>query len=309
MKQRISTEGYQALREALSAITWFKDEFKSFLHAALRGHPELLALLNFQDTKRSVADTLVQALVERETQYQDLTLHLMLEVAGKTRFPDIERLPEPDRSQRLGIAHSAVAHLKDITGGHEAALMEKSRFNAELRSRETQSLRLQTRADNLARLKERFIGLQSQDDRRQVRGYQLEQLLADLFALYDLEPRLAYATDTEQIDGSFRFDTDDYIVEAKWRAAPSSRQDADIFAAKVRSKGKNAMGLFVSINSFTQPFIERFNEGTPFITMDGDDLFLILDDRVRLDDVLRAKRRHSNDTGSCYYPVRQFLTI
>lgn len=36
------------------------------------------------------------------------------------------------------------------------------------------------------------------------------------------------------------------------------------------------------------------------------DLFMVLDDRIRLDDALRAKRRHANDTGSCHHPVGRF---
>ncbi len=112
----------------------------------------------------------------------------------------------------------------------------------------------------------------------------------------------------EQIDGSFSFDTDDYIIEARWRSAPTDRADGDVFAAKVQSKGKNAMGLYVSIAGFTTPFLKRFEESTPFITLDGSDLYMILDDRVRLDDLVRAKKRHANDTGSCYLPAATYLS-
>ena len=81
-----------------------------------------------------------------------------------------------------------------------------------------------------------------------------------------------------------------------------------MFAAKVRSKAKNAVGLFVSVNGFKSTFIERFKEGTPFITLDGGDLYLVLENRVRLDDLLRAKKRHANETGSCHLSAAQFIT-
>lgn len=123
------------------------------------------------------------------------------------------------------------------------------------------------------------------------------------------EPRLAYRTDLEEVDGSFSFDTDDHIVEARWRADPTDRGDGDIFAAKVHSKGKNAMGLFVSINGFTTTFLGRFQESTPFITLDGSDLYMVLDERVRLDDLVRAKKRHANDTGSCFLPAITYLSL
>lgn len=307
VRHRISTEAYDALREALAVITWYKPPFKSFLHAALREHPELLALLNFDDTKRHVADALVTALVAKETQYQDVTLRLMVEIASKDRFPDIEGLPEPDRSELLTKARGAVVELKRLVAGREDALAEQRRLDEELKRHEEDSRKAKSHGRELAALKDRFVAMQGQDDRRQTRGYELERLLADLFALYDLEPRLSYVADAEQIDGSFRLDTDDYIVEAKWRARAVGRDQADIFAAKVRSKGKNAMGLFVSIAGFASTFLDRFAQSTPFITMDGHDLFMVLDDRIRLDDALRAKRRHANDTGSCHHPVGQFL--
>lgn len=51
-------------------------------------------------------------------------------------------------------------------------------------------------------------------------------------------PRLACRLETEQIDGSLSFDTDDYSSEAKWIAEPVSRDTVDAFAAKVRRKGR-----------------------------------------------------------------------
>lgn len=307
MKQRISAEAYAALREALALVTWFKPDFESFIRTALREHPEILAPLNFSDTKRHVADALVATLVANEAIYQDVTLRLMIEISTKTRFPDIERRLEPDRSELLGKARSAVAEMKRVIGGHEDLLAEQQRFAEAQRQRDAEARQALSHVRELAALKERFLLLQGEDDRSQRRGYELERLLTDLLALYDLEPRLSYVTDAEQIDGSFRLDTDDYIMEAKWRSAAVGREQADVFAAKVRSKGRNALGLFVSINGFTATFIDRFADSTPFITMDGDDLFMVLDDRIRLDDALRVKRRHANDTGSCHYPVRSLL--
>jgi hypothetical protein len=161
-------------------------------------------------------------------------------------------------------------------------------------------------SDEVANLMTRFLELQKETDKHG-RGYSFESLLVHLFLLYDLEPRLAYSTELEQIDGSFSFDTDDYIVEARWRADPADRGNGDIFAAKIQSKGKNAMGLFVSIAGFTSNLLKRFKESTPFITLDGNDVYMVLDDRVRLDDLLRAKKRHANDTGSCHLPASTYV--
>ncbi len=307
--KRISTEAYGALREALAVCTWYKDEFEQLLKTALREHPELLAPLDFTSTKRVVANQLVDVLVQREARYRDVTIRLMIEIAGMTRFPGIERIAsETDRQERLADARRAVAALKPFVTGYEGAIAEERRVEEARRESQRKAAEAQSHAAMMLELKGRFLALQSPNTNPQERGYALEKLLAELFSLFDLEPRMAYAIDGEQIDGSFRLDTDDYIVEAKWRSGPSGRDQADVFAAKVRSKGKNAMGLFVSINGFAQTFLDRFASSTPFVTMDGHDLFLILDERIGLDDALRAKRRHANDTGSCSLPLQSFLT-
>jgi hypothetical protein len=59
-----------------------------------------------------------------------------------------------------------------------------------------------------------------------------EVLLTELFLLFDMEPRLSYNLPHEQIDGSLSFDTDDYIVEARWRQQPTGREHLDVFRRK-----------------------------------------------------------------------------
>ncbi|HEV8681489.1 MAG TPA: restriction endonuclease [Actinomycetota bacterium] len=137
----------------------------------------------------------------------------------------------------------------------------------------------------------------------QDRGRTFQRFLNTLFELFDLEPRLAYSLESEQIDGSVAFDTDDYIVEARWTKDPVGREDADVFASKVRRKGKNALGLFVSVSGFTRGALDAYSQATPFMAMDGVDLMAVLGQQIRLDDLLRRKKRHANETGECFLPV------
>ncbi len=301
--KQISASAYQALRDALPAIIWNKRPFETFLRTALRDNPELLIGLNFADTKRAVADELVDRLVTQERKYRDVTLKLMLEISSMTRFLNVEQIKDPeDRKKRLKEAEESVNLLKFIIKDYSADIDKADQERAAIQARKAQTAALRRFSDDLASIKSTFIDLQSETDVH-ARGYKFEALLGDLFALFDLEPRLAYSLQNEQIDGSFTFDTDDYIVEARWRAKPADRGDGDIFASKVRRKGKNAVGLFVSVNSFTDALKRTYSESTPFITMDGADIYAVLDGRIRLDDLIRAKKRHANETGSCYLPA------
>ena len=161
-------------------------------------------------------------------------------------------------------------------------------------------------SDELDSLKSRYLELHSASDPHQ-RGKAFEVLLTDLFLLFDMEPRLSYRIQYEQIDGSLSFDTDDYIVEARWRREPASRGDLDILKSKVERKERNALGIFISVNNFSADALALYASTSPFIVFTGEDIFLVLDGRVRFDDLLRAKKRHVNETGDCNLPARNLL--
>jgi hypothetical protein len=83
--------------------------------------------------------------------------------------------------------------------------------------------------------------------------------------------------------------------------------DANHFASKVRFKGKNALGLFVSVNGFTAGVFDLYGHSTPFLAMDGADLLCVLEQRVRLDDLLRRRKRFANEPGHCFFPAQRML--
>ncbi len=301
VSNRIAPGAYQALRDSLPVVFWYKRPFENFLRAALREHPELLVGLNFGDLKRKVADQLVDRMLKGEDRYRNVTLQLMLEIGSMQRFPDLEK--NEDSSRLVPQAEAAVAEVRRWTESYRGDIAEQDRISAETRAKAAQQDALRKFGQDLENLKMMFLQLDKSSD-AVGRGHDFEEFLNDLFRLFDMEPRLNYSLEREELDGSLSFDTDDYILEARWRKAPASREDMDVFAAKVRRKGKNALGLFVSVNGFSSDALSSYREATSFMTVDGVDLFAVLDERVRLDDLLRAKKRHANETGECYYPAR-----
>lgn len=129
--KRISTEAYQALRDALPAVTWNKRPFETLLRTALREHPGLLSGLNFSDTKRNVSDQLIDTLITHEDRYPDVTLQLILEIGSMTGFPNVELIKEAsDRKLRLEEAQRAVSHLKSVTKAYSANLANEEKEQA-----------------------------------------------------------------------------------------------------------------------------------------------------------------------------------
>jgi hypothetical protein len=111
----------------------------------------------------------------------------------------------------------------------------------------------------------------------------------------------------EQIDGAFTHATDNYIVEARWWKKPVERADLAVFETKVRAKGKNALGLFVSMNGFTSGALNAYRTSTPFIVMEGGHLLAVIEQRIGLDELLDRMKRHMDETGDCYLPISQAL--
>lgn len=306
--KRISAQAYQALRDALSLITWNKGAFESIVRDALRAHPELLIGLDFNGvTKRETADALVDRLAADEPSNQATTIDLMLEIASMTRFPNIERIKDTDeRAVWLQRAHDAVGALRVLVAPYrDQVASAESSATAKQSHAAAQSV-LRRFSDDLDTLRQQYVLLHSSDDPHG-RGKAFESLLRDMFLLFDMEPRLSYSLPHEQIDGSLSFDTDDYIVEARWRKEPTGRGDLDIFKAKVERKGRNAVGLFVSVNNFSSDALEQYASASPFVVFNGEDVYMVLEGRLRLDDLLRAKKRHVNETGDCYLPARNLL--
>ncbi len=132
----------------------------------------------------------------------------------------------------------------------------------------------------------------------------MEKLLNEIFLLFDLQPKAAFKITGEQIDGSFTFDNNDYLLEAKWQKALVNAGDLYKFGGKISGKLKNTLGLFISLDGFSPDCTET---GSPvvksMILMDGQDLMLVLDGRIRLNEMIFIKRRQASDTGEIYYRI------
>lgn len=303
--QRIAPGAYDALAEALAVVFWNKPPFERFLRVALRDHPELLSGLTFTGLKRQVASDLVMRLASKETQYQSVTLDLMLEIAAMDDFPNLRQ--QPDKSNLVAVAQHAVADLRKWTAQYGELAAARRKLEVEHEEERTRYEARRTVGRVLDELKAGFLSMHSEDDPN-ARGRAFEGLLNELFFLFDLNPRKSFCLADEQIDGAFTFSTDDYLLEAKWEKTAASREDVDVLAQKVQRKGKNTLGLFVAVTGFSEPSVRAHsNCGSGLIFMDGTDVYSVLDGQLSLLEVLEAKRRHLSETGLPLLPVREMI--
>ncbi|MEU3375479.1 restriction endonuclease [Streptomyces sp. NPDC006660] len=301
----IPASAYNALAYALWRVIWNKDDFERYVRGMLRDHSELLARLDFGRTKRETSGELVNLLQASEARYLDVSVALMLDIAGMDRFPNLER--QVDSTEKVALAEAAVAELRRWTGKQQEIIKEHEEHAAAIAesAKKAQVIRAFTEAHE--DLKQRFLVMHAAADKHQ-RGRDFEGFINALFALYDLEPRAAYILEHEQIDGAFSFDTDHYVLEAKWWAERIGRRELDVFKTNIERKGKNTLGLYVSMSGFTSDALAVYSLSTPFITMDGGDFMAVLDQRIRLEELLAAKRKHASQTGHCHLPVSKIFS-
>lgn len=143
----------------------------------------------------------------------------------------------------------------------------------------------------------------------QPRGYGFERFLNDLFDVFGLAPRKPFRLVGEQIDGSFEFDKETYLLEATWTNRQAGEEELLAFYGKVLGKAEWSRGMHVSYAGYTGPGLEAFMRGkrTNFICMDGLDLHDLLSREIALDAVLRAKTRRAAETNEAFVRVRELF--
>ena len=304
--KKIDPRAYNALADALAIIYWNKKPWARYLRGVLRDAPEVLSGLDFDgETKRETAGKLVDRLMADESRYQPLAISLMLSVDDMDSFPNLAS--QADSAAMIKVAEEAVAEVRRWVAHQQDIAADNQQYAAEIAKASEDAKKNRAFSASTSKLKDQFMAMHADNSDPHKRGIAFEGFINQLFGLFDLEPRAAYSLDREQIDGAFSFDTDDYILEARWWQGHVGRSHMDVFAKKIERKGKNALGLFVSVNDFSQDALDEYSSSTPFITLDGADFFMVLEERVRLDDLLRRKKRYANETGDCHFPATNML--
>jgi hypothetical protein len=157
----------------------------------------------------------------------------------------------------------------------------------------------------IAKLRDEVLQLSSMEPH--ARGYAFEAFLTSLFDVYGLRPREPFRNRGEQIDGSFVFANETYLLEAKWQSARIGATDLHSFQGKLDEKATWARGLFISYSGFTDDGLFAFGRGKRVICMDGLDLYEMLNRGLPLDHVLDRKVRRAAETGLPFTQLRDLF--
>lgn len=304
-KKVISAIAINSLSEALTNIYWYKSELRSFLTHVI-SDTTILSKLNWEDYKRNIVSTLVNFLAKHQDIYRNDLLRLMTEVCKINDYSHLERLE--DGKQKAKLAKQSVEALRKQVDGHINLVEELKKQEERRKETYEKTIKVKDVEQKLEEIKIEFYQLVSSTD-KQARGFKLEKIIKELFTLFDLDPKASFRIQGEQIDGAFTFENNDYLFEGKWQQKPCDIQDLDAFSGKLTRKLDNTLGLFCSIDGFSEDAVKAHSTGRRLmILMDGSDLMGVLEGRIDLIQLLLRKRRHASQTGNIYLKIHEILT-
>jgi hypothetical protein len=304
MRKKVASGAIVALKEALTLLYWYKSDLRSFLTSCLRD-PRILSTLDWSDLKRNIVGNLIDRMDKNQDLFQPDLLNLMAEVACTRDFSHLERLE--DGELKAGRAKNAIAALREWVATHESSLLEQERMEERRRKAHVEMMSKTAVQMKLDELRDEYSKLLV-SEQPQKRGFRLERVIRELFEIFDLDPKASFRITGEQIDGAFTLEGTDFLFEAKWQEELVGASILDSLAGKLRRKLDNTLGLFLSINGFSEDGVKAHASGRRLIIlMDGSDLMAVLEGRIDLFQLLSRKRRHASRTGNIYLKIHEIL--
>lgn len=134
----------------------------------------------------------------------------------------------------------------------------------------------------------------------QRRGYEFETLIRSLLSLENLEPKASYKPKGEQIDGSFFWQGQTFLLEAKWVQDKIPVSSIYSFKGKLDGKFHTTSGIFIAVNGYSKDVEDalRFGKTLNIILFNEYDIPQIFNNEVSFLEVLKFKLRQAGDTGS-----------
>lgn len=300
LNQRLSAIALNALKDALCQIYWYKNDLRSFFENCITDKSVIYSVeWGAGNYKRQIVSDIINLLAGNQEKYLGDIRRIINEVCQFENFKHLEKLEDGEKKAHQ--AKSAVQVLKEIVHGHDKSLKENESIIRRRQEMEEKKRLNNAMFEKLDEIKDRYFKLVTSKEPHK-RGFELEKVLYELFALYDLDPKASFRNVGEQIDGAFSLEGTDYLFEAKWTSGFTDIGDLDSFSGKVKRKLDNTLGVFLSINGFSEDAVYAHSIGrSSILLMEGRDLVAVLEGRIDFVTMLIRKRRHAAQTGEILY--------
>ena len=272
-KKVIAPAAINALKEALTNVYWYKAELRSFIIHTI-SDTNILSRLDWSDYKRNIVTRLIDFFAKDQATYQNDLLRLMSEVIKIDDFSHLKRLE--DGHEKAKKAKESISALRKLCEDHFDLIQDERRKEERREAAYREYLKKEGIRNKIEEIKSDYFSLVSTTDVHS-RCFNLEKIMRELFTLFDLDPKASFKIEGEQIDGAFTFDNTDYLFEAKWQQELVGIKELDAFNGKLIRKLENTLGLFLSINGYSEDAVKAYSTGRRLmVLMDGSDLMAVL---------------------------------
>lgn len=288
------------MKGCILSIFWPKKDIIDFFKSASCTSKDLIMESEYKELPRAKIVDIVFANLEKRSDLGIGQFRAMLKQLTEWDYFDpyyFKNLNKLDEDE----AKRNIIHLKQLQEIRDYKIRQERQRQDELeRKRKDISV-------NIIELKDIFINLFSGKDKdgkeinSQRRGYLFEEFLRKLFINAGIEVTEPFKIVGEQIDGSFKYDGEHYIFEAKWHDSWSASNSLYQFAAKVQGK-MHGRGVFISINGFSPGSVQALTTGKAIqtILVDGGDLVPITEGMYTLKEMLDNKIKAAQTMGRIY---------
>lgn len=294
-----------SMRTCILSIFWPKKDIISFLNNNGCTKSDLKEVINHKESDLSrsqIIDIVFSNLYKRSDGGMGQFRSMLQSLVEWDHFDPyyFNSLKKLDKSE----AKRNINHLKQIQEIRDAKLKqqkkERERKEKEIYLNKNTRQHLYNQYLNLYRGKDEFgnnISLQQ-------RGYLLEKFLRDLSIYESLTVSDPIKIRGEQIDGTLKFEGENYILEAKWQDSLTASNALYQFAYKVEGK-LYGRGIFISINGFSKDSVEALVKGKALntILIDGGDLILAVEGLFSFGEILDKKVKAAQTMGKIYIDI------
>lgn len=298
---KLTQDVKNSIKDCLLSLFYRKSDLIDFIQSCGSSTADLLGI-NESMTKSQIVDSYFYNLSRRldngTAQYHSLIRQII-------DWSDFDSYWFRNGSLNPDYAQGRIENLKKLLG--KKTKIEEERLKRKDVEKSYEKTR--ARAQFISDLREKFYRMCQDGDQTQKRGYELEKLLNEVFGLFGFDVYKPFKLQGEQIDGSFKYDGENYIFESKWHDKETACVDLYSFAYKIESNSLYPRGVFFSINGYTDEALNRitYNKKAQLILFDAVDLIAVLEERMTLGSLLDEKIRFAQTHSKIYMNANEIL--
>lgn len=305
MANRFNPTALKLMEDALAEAFYSHRDFDAFVRrcgldavllAKARAQAEIRKGTYVRAPKRFVAQEVLQLLEARG----DNGIHALTSI-----FDALVKGTFPDATTK---GKQSLALLQEQFEKDRQQKQEEERARQEWQTRREQEsashpAKAERQPREVAKLHQRFIDMHSAGDPHK-RGREFELLIVELLQAETLAPRHSIERVGEQIDISFEFGPQTYLVEARWKKEPSEPKELRDFHGKCQGVHVDVRGVFISVQGYTAGCAEALAKlgELRVVMLDGSHLMSVLSGAITFGDLLKKVVRKACDEGIPYVP-------